>query len=228
MKKALLCLLTVILAIPTFGQLQIESGGKAKTATAYKKEASYIRWVEDGYYFRACDYECSKYRLQGEKYIVMLYLGRNQDEVQQSATALKNWFSSASNDDFIYVTNPNEQKVCLYKFNANMYLSYGTEVNCKATRLNFGVDMTNALLNGSYTSKAKRDELMANIEFGEHILTGMCSFKKDFLKSIKNFKDDENAIYGEVVANKEDTMTEIDTMVVSTDTIATKADTIVE
>lgn len=124
-----------------------------------------------------------------EQYIIHIYLGKSVEEVQQSAQILQNQFTNADNEAFIYTSNPNADKVCLYKYNANMYASYGTEVNCKTTRITFGADMTQALA-GNYaaTSAADRERLMSNLAFGEHVLTGMCSFKKEFLKSIKNFK----------------------------------------
>lgn len=194
-KTTLMWSLLAFLTMPLFGQLQIESSGQTKTMSEYRKEASYIQWYGDGYYFKIWDYDCSKYKLSGDAYCVMLYLGQNQAEVQQSANILQNWFSNASNEDFIYVTNKNGQRVCVYKYNANIYFSYGTEVNCKATRVQFGADMAAALGGGTYKTKAQRDELMANVEFGEHVLTGIGSFKKEFLKSIKNFKEDEHAVH---------------------------------
>ena len=203
-KTILMSSLLAFLTMPVFGQLQIESSGQTKTMSEYRKEASYIQWYGDGYYFKIWDYDCSKYNLSGDAYCVLLYLGQNKEEVQQSANILQNWFSNASNEDFIYVTNKNGQRVCVYKYNANIYFSYGTEVNCKATRVQFGVDVTAALGGGAYKTKAQRDELMANVEFGNHILTGMCSFKKEFLKSIRNFKEDEHAVHNTATPTQED------------------------
>lgn len=199
-----MCLSLTFLTMPVFGQLQIESSGKTKTTSEYRKEANYIQWNEDGYYFKIWDYTCSKYNLAGDANCVMLYLGQNQEEIRQSATTLQNWFSKASNDDFIFVTNKNGQRVCVYKFNANIYFSYGNELNCKAIRVQFGADMTAAIDGGAYKTKAQRDELLANIEFGKHVLTGMCSFKKEFLKSIKNFKEDEHASHNIATPTQED------------------------
>lgn len=173
----------------SIAQLQIESSGKAKSASEYQKDATHIVKLEDGYYYGCLDYECSKYSLYGKQYVVYLYLGNNASEIQQSAITLKNWFEGAKNDEYIYVTNPNGQKVCIYKFNANMYCSYGTDAHCKATRLKFGADMTAALTGLSYKSKEGRDVLMGNIEFGEHKLTTFFGFKKEFLKEANAFKD---------------------------------------
>ena len=179
----------VMASLPVFGQIQIQESGKTKSVAQTEKEASYIQWYDDGYYFKIADYKCSKYRLTGDKFILKIFLGKNANEIKESGAILQQWFDNAKNDEYIYVTNPDGQKVCIYKFNLNMYASYGTEMNCKATRIQFGADMTNALLGGGYTSKKERDELMANVEFGEYVLTGLCSFKKDFIKSINNFKE---------------------------------------
>lgn len=184
---ALFCNLTVL------AQLQLEDSGKAKSLSKYEKEASYIKWMEDGYYYRVTDYDCAKYHLFGEDFVVAIYLGQNAKEVKESGLMLQNWFKSAKNDEFVYTTNKNGRKICIYKFNSNIYFSNGSEVECKATRIQFGLDMTAAIaggLNGqanAHTSKKQRDELMANVEFGTRILTGVCSFKKDFVKSIENF-----------------------------------------
>lgn len=124
-----------------------------------------------------------------EQYIIHIYLGKSVEEVQQSAQILQNWFTNADNEAFIYTSNPNGDKVCLYKYYANMYASYGTEVNCKSTRIIFGTDMMQALA-GGYAASAAADKqrLIDNLAFGEHVLTGLCSFKMEFMKSIKNFK----------------------------------------
>lgn len=219
----LLCSLLVAISVSAFGQIQIESSGKTKTNSEYQKEASYINWYNDGYYFKVWDYSCSKYHLFGDAFCVQVYLGQNKNEVVQSGVTLNNWFSNASNGDFIYVTNKNGQQVCIYKFNANIYFSYGTEVNCKAVRVQFGLDMTSALTGGAYKTKAQRDELMANVEFGNHILTGVCSFKKEFLKSIKNFKEDENAVHQTMTSIETDTTPAQNIDTISTPTIDTIA-----
>ena len=189
MKKIFLILMTLLSCQLSIAQLQIESSGKAKSASEYQKDATHIVKLEDGYYYGCLDYECTKYNLYGKQYIVYLYLGDNAAEIQQSANTLKSWFEGAKNDEYIYVTNPNGQKVCIYKFNANMYCSYGTDAHCKATRLKYGADMTAALTGLSYKSKEGRDVLMGNIEFGEHKLTTFFGFKKEFLKEASAFKD---------------------------------------
>lgn len=185
---SIICLM-IVLSSPTFGQIQIQSEGKAKSNSELKKEVSYIQWFDDGYYFKMADYKCSKFHLYGDNFIIKIYLGKNASEVKQSGAVLQQWFDGAKNDAFIITTNPNGQNVCLYKFNANIYASYGTETHCKATRLQFGADMTAAIAGSSYATPRERDELMANIEFGDYVLTGLCSFKKDFLKSIENFRE---------------------------------------
>lgn len=187
-KLSAICL-CITLALPAFCQIQIQSEGKAKSNAEMKKEASYIQWINDGYYFKMLDYKCSKFHLYGDNFIIKVYLGQNANEIKQSGMVLQQWFDGAKNDEFIVTTNPNGQNVCLYKFNANIYASYGNETHCKATRLLFGADMTAALTGGSYATKKERDELMANIEFGNYVLTGLCSFKKDFMKSIDNFRE---------------------------------------
>jgi len=189
MKKLSLMLMLCFVSIMGISQIQIQSEGKTQSFSEAKKEASYIRWHDDGYYFRMLDYECSKYHLSGENFIIKIFLGKNAKEVKESGTIIQQWFNDASNDAFINVTNPNGQKICLYKYNANIYASYGNELRCKAVRIQFGADMAAALTGGAYTSKKGRDELMANIEFGDYTLTGMCSFKKEFMKSIQNFKE---------------------------------------
>ena len=190
MKKILAALMGMTLALPVFAQIQIESSSQAKSFKEYRKEACAIAWEEDGYYFRIADYECSKAQIQGEKYIIRVYLGKTVEEVRQSAKTLHDWFRKADNEDFLYTVNPNGDKVCLYKYNANLYASYGTEVNCKATRISYGTDMAIVIMGGNYqaTSAYDRETLVNNLAFGEHTLTGACSFKKDFLKSVKNFK----------------------------------------
>lgn len=193
MKKIILLYsLLVFISISAFGQIQIQSSGETKTYSEYRKEASHIYWHNDGYYFKVRDYRCEKFKLSGDALCVIVYLGQNQDEVVQSGALINDWFSNASNEDFLYVTNKNGQRVCIYKFNANIYFSYGTEVSCKNTRVEFGTDVAAAFGN-SYDQmlryNSQRRELLTNLEFGNYVLTGMCSFKKDFLKSIKNFKD---------------------------------------
>lgn len=189
MKRTIFALMLCFVSIMSFSQIQIQSEGKTKSTTEAKKEASYIRWENDGYYFRILDYKCSKFHLNGEKYVIKIYLGKNAQEVQQSGDLIQQWFNKAKNEEFINVSNPDGQGICLYKFNLNLYASYGNEMLCKATRLQFGADMAVALAGGGYATKKERDEFLANVEFGDYVLTGLCSFKSDFMKSIKNFKE---------------------------------------
>lgn len=187
-RRFILCM-SVMFALQVHAQIQIESEGKTQTFSENKKNASYIHWIEDGFYFLMADYECSKYHLFGNKFAIKIFLGKTVKEVQQSGVILSQWFDGAKNENFITVSNPDGQKICLYKYNANLYASYGSEMQCKATRIQYGVDMTAALTGAAYKTKQGRDELMANIEFGDYILTGLCSFSKEFMKSIKNFKE---------------------------------------
>lgn len=192
MKKVIIASMLCFVSIICFAQIQIQSEGQAKTISETNKEASYIEWYEDGFYYKMLDYKCSKFHLNGDKFIVKIFLGKNAKEVQKSGDILQQWFNDAKNEAYINISNPNGQNVCLYKFNANIYASYGNEMNCKATRLLFGADMTSAIVGSGqagYASKNERDELMANIEFGDYVLTGMCSFKNDLMKSIKNFRE---------------------------------------
>lgn len=189
-KTLLTCFVFLTLVIvPAFCQIQIQSEGQTKSYSETKKEISYINWHSDGYYFYLCDYKTAKYHLFGDKFTIKIFLGKNAQEVRQSGDILQQWFDGAKNEAFINVTNPNGQKICLYKYNANLYASYGDEMNCKSTRIQYGADITAAVAGVAYTTKAERDELMASIEFGDYILSGLCSFKKEFMKSIKNFKE---------------------------------------
>ena len=186
--KFAILLLSAMISLPVFSQIQIQSEGTTKSISEMKKEARWIQWYDDGYYFKMYDYKCSKFRLYGEKYIIKIFLGKTIQEVQQSGVILQQWFDGAKNDAYINVVNPNGQKICLYKYNANIYASYGNEHDCKSTRLTFAADVA-AAFGGNYATKAERDELMANIEFGDYMLTGLCSFQKEFMKSITNFKE---------------------------------------
>ena len=183
-----LCL-CCIMSIPSYSQIQIQSEGKTKSTSEVKKEVSYIQWYTDGYYFKMLDYKCSKYHLYGDKFIIKIFLGKNANEVQQSGNIIQQWFEKAKNNEYISVKNPDGQGICIYKYNANIYASYGNEDHCKAVRVLYGSDMAAALTGVAYTSAREREELMNNIEFGDYILTGLCSFKNDFMKSITNFRE---------------------------------------
>lgn len=198
--KRLFYIIAVLFAFSqsNIAQIQIEEYGKAGTLRTYEKNVNSIYWIEDGYYFAAWDYDCAKYNLVGEQYNVLIYLGKTKDEVKRSRKIIEDWFKNTTNNNFIYVTNPNAQRVCLYKYNSILYCSYGSEYLCKITINKHKSSVATAILSGltdATTSaiiitsdyEAGRKELLANIEFGEHILTSGVSFKKDFMRSFENF-----------------------------------------
>lgn len=195
MKRSLLLFWALSLIVPAFGQIQIESSGETKTYSQHNKSITNIVEKEDGYfYYLIPDYKCNQARLEG--YNIEVFIGKTKDEVAKSAETLKNWFSNAKNEAFIYVTNPDGTKICLYKYNANLYASHGNEMNCKDLRVEYGLGMTQVLMGmGSTASTANvaanaaknRQVLLDNLAFGQYTMTGMCGFKSGFLKSIKNF-----------------------------------------
>ena len=196
-----------------FAQIQIEEYGKASTLRTYEKNANSIYWIEDGYYFAAWDYDCAKYNLAGDQYHVLIYLGKTKDEVRRSRKIIEDWFKNSKNNNFIYVTNPNSQRVCLYKYNSILYCSYGSEYLCKMTINKHKSSVATAVLSGltdvttsaiiiSSDYEAGRKELLANIEFGEHILTSGVSFKKDFMRSFENFLEEkEHTLDNKIVSD---------------------------
>ncbi|MBR1996179.1 MAG: hypothetical protein IJ989_02890 [Paludibacteraceae bacterium] len=213
--KRFIYIIAVLLAISqsNFAQIQIEEYGKAGTLRTYEKNANSIYWIEDGYYFAAWDYDCAKYNLAGDQYHVLIYLGKTKDEVRRSRKIIEDWFKNADNNNFIYVTNPNAQRVCLYKYNSILYCSYGSEYLCKMTINKHKSSVAAAVLSGltdATTSaiiitsdyEAGRKELLANIEFGEHILTSGVSFKKDLMRSFENFLEEkEHALENKIVSD---------------------------
>ena len=207
----------------SFAQIQIEEYGKASSIREYEEELSSIYWIEDGYYFSAWDYDCAKYNLVGADYCVLIYLGANKEEVKRSKKILEDWFNQAKNSHFIYVTNPNGQRICLYKHNSLLYCSYGNEYMCKSTINKHKSSVATAVLAGLFTNEttsaiiitseheAGRKELLANIEFGKHILTSGVSFKKELIRSFENFLGEKEIelnnkivsdIYTEHIVNK--------------------------
>ncbi len=213
--KRFIYIITVLFAISqsNFAQIQIEEYGKAGTLRTYEKNANSIYWIEDGYYFAAWDYDCAKYNLAGDQYHVLIYLGKTKDEVRHSRKIIEDWFKNADNNNFIYVTNPNAQRVCLYKYNSILYCSYGSEYLCKMTINKHKSSVAAAVLSGltdATTSaiiitsdyEAGRKELLANIEFGEHILTSGVSFKKGLMRSFENFLEEkEHALENKIVSD---------------------------
>lgn len=213
--KRFIYIITVLFAISqsNFAQIQIEEYGKAGTLRTYEKNANSIYWIEDGYYFAAWDYDCAKYNLAGDQYHVLIYLGKTKDEVRHSRKIIEDWFKNADNNNFIYVTNPNAQRVCLYKYNSILYCSYGSEYLCKMTINKHKSSVAAAVLSGltdATTSaiiitsdyEAGRKELLANIEFGEHILTSGVSFKKGLMRSFENFLEEkELALENKIVSD---------------------------
>lgn len=213
--KRFIYIITVLFTISqsNFAQIQIEEYGKAGTLRTYEKNANSIYWIEDGYYFAAWDYDCAKYNLAGDQYHVLIYLGKTKDEVRHSRKIIEDWFKNADNNNFIYVTNPNAQRVCLYKYNSILYCSYGSEYLCKMTINKHKSSVAAAVLSGltdATTSaiiitsdyEAGRKELLANIEFGEHILTSGVSFKKGLMRSFENFLEEkEHALENKIVSD---------------------------
>lgn len=207
MKKILLAMFLLFLAVSTSNaQLQITEYGEAYTQQEYKERACSIYWIEDGYYFAAWDYECALYNLVGDQYCVLIYLGKTTEEVEQSKYILENWFNTAINESYIYVTNPNGQRVCIYKYNMNIYCSYGSELDCINTRKKYTSSLTSMITGGlltvltgvdytaslAYDYEVGRKELLANIEFGEHWLASGVSFKKELMHSFDNFLNEED------------------------------------
>lgn len=198
----------------SLAQIQIEEYGKAESIREHEKKSSSIYWVEDGYYFVAWDYDCARYNLVGDNYCVLVYLGKNKEEVRRSRKILEDWFINAKNSNFIYVTNPNGQRVCLYKYNSLVYCSYGNEYSCKKTINKYKSSTATVVLAGLFGDattgavivtneyEAGRKELLANIEFGEHILTSGVHFKKGLIRSFENFLEEEEiALNNKVVSD---------------------------
>lgn len=184
----LLCLVACMAATNLFAQIQIVSGGTTKAESEVIKASGYISWRGDGYYFKVQDYVCSKYDRTGDKYSVFTYLGKTVDEVKQSGMIVEQWFKEAKNDDFLTVSNPDGRHVCIYKYNSNIYFSYGDVLDCKNTRIRFGFDVTRKIAGEPTTSDEERSSMETGLSKGTYGLTGYCSFKNGFLKSIKNFK----------------------------------------
>ena len=109
-------------------QFDAESAGRMTKWIDINKDSKhkYIIEEEDGYYFYLYDFGCSRAEIFDEKYFIKVYMGKTKDDALSSKKMIKQWCKKAKRNDYITVTNPNGQKVMLFKGTPGiLYMSYG-------------------------------------------------------------------------------------------------------
>ncbi len=127
MKKHFLIIMLAWAAMPLIAQnsssaLQIESqgsGAQLATNSYYsfdtEKKMGNIVKEEDVYYYYLYDFCCGLTQVYEDKYFIKLYMGKSIDDVTASYKTIKKWYKKAKMNEYIIVSNPNGQKVLLYK-----------------------------------------------------------------------------------------------------------------
>lgn len=172
-------------------QITEKGKAKAKTKTVVDSLHAVILQEEDGFYFYAYDYACYLTSLIDKEYFVKVFMGKTRGNVLESAAIIEKWFKKAKNDEYIMLTNPDGQQVCLYKFNANIYISKGSGEDCRKRRVEFGKDIAYSFTGiFSYIREAEnKDRIFSQILMGNYKPTSICSFKYEFQKAVKKFKE---------------------------------------
>ena len=100
--------------------IQIESEGSAVDKFNFykfdkdKKDENIVK-TEEGYFFYLYDYGCRVIEIFEEKYWIKLFLGKTPDDVLKSANMINQWYKQAKPKSYIVVTNPDGQKITLFK-----------------------------------------------------------------------------------------------------------------
>ena len=135
----------------TNATIQIESEGSAVDKFNFykfdkdKKDENIVK-TEEGYFFYLYDYYCRLIEIFEEKYWIKLFLGKTPDDVLKSANMINQWYKQAKPKSYIVVTNPDGQKITLFK-NATpgLFLSYGTTEDIKWVIESMKTDANNTM-----------------------------------------------------------------------------------
>ena len=109
-------------------QFDAESAGRMTKWIDINKDCKhkYIVEEEDGYFFYLYDFGCSRAKIFDEKYFIKVYMGKTKEDALSSKKMIKQWCQKAKRNEYITVTNPNGQKVMLFKdIPGIIYLTYG-------------------------------------------------------------------------------------------------------
>ncbi len=135
----------------TNSTIQIESEGSAAGKFDFNKfdkdmKHENIVKTEEGYFFYLYDYGCRFAEIFEEEYWIKLFLGETIDDVLKSAEMINQWYKQAKVKSYIVVTNPDGQKITLFKNVApSLFLSYGTIEDIKWANESMNTDANNAL-----------------------------------------------------------------------------------
>lgn len=131
--------------------IQIESSGSAGGKFDFNKfdkdqKHENIVKTEEGYFFYLYDYGCKAIEIFEEKYWIKLFLGKTIDDVLKSGEMINKWYKQAKSKSYIVVTNPDGQKITLFKNVApSLFLSYGTIEDIKWANESMNTDANNTL-----------------------------------------------------------------------------------
>lgn len=185
--------------------IQIESSGSAADKFDFNKfdkdqKNGNIVKTEEGYFFYRYDYGCGAIEIFEEKYWIKLFLGKTIDDVVKSGEMINQWYKQAKPKSYIVVTNPDGQKITLFRDIApNLFLSYGTIEDIKWANESMKTDANNTLTGlvpfaGIFNaSAAKQDQEKRDTYVKDKIADGTyqittCVDKNTFMRKIKNFK----------------------------------------
>lgn len=135
----------------TNATIQIESSGYAGGKFDFNKfdkdqKNENIVKTEEGYFFYRYDYGCGAIEIFEEKYWVKLFLGKTIDDVLKSGEMINQWYKQAKRKSYIVVTNPDGQKITLFKdVVPGLLLSYGTIEDIKWANESMNTDANNTL-----------------------------------------------------------------------------------
>ena len=157
---------------------------------------------EDGYYLYTYDYGCMMTEKYDNQYFLKLFVGKTYADVLESEQTLNLWWKQAEFDDFMTTTNPDGQKVIIYKSMSPsrcLYISYGTIDDVKWLIRQVGIDTNNqfteiipivnlATNSTRLSTEQSRDQYVLNkLAEGTYKL-GNWIPKNTFFKAFKKFK----------------------------------------
>ena len=193
--------------MPTSSSLQIESYGTASQGSFYQfdknKKHQHIIEEDDGFYYYLYDYACLMANICDEKYFIKLFMGKSPTDVLTSAETLKQWWKNSEDRDYMIVTNPDGQKVLIYKSKhpAAICLTYGTVANITWMLQVSKLDALNIMSNVAFVTalgnNATRDEISRDLYVNNQVEEGKYQPANGepisyFFSTVKDFKKQHN------------------------------------
>lgn len=189
--SATLCVVALCASTPAtlYAQLQVESSCmNEKTGSFYdfdkNNKHNRIIQMEDGFYYFMYDDACRDLEIYDEAFFLKIFMGKTYNDVLTSMSMLEDWFKNNKVHQYMTVSNPNGQKILIYRGYASCIFTNGTLDDIKMYLLDAE---SKAHIGGEEAKTTKFTRVRSQIDEGTyHPTKGI--FKQDMRAAFQKFK----------------------------------------